>query len=328
VVHFRGFRNTDPPRLVELWNECFTGRGAVQLRTPEPLEQRLFAKWYFEPAGLIIAEEGDACIGLAHAGFGPGADSGALDHSAGVVCLIGVRPSFRRRGIGSELLKRCEDYLRQRGAQTLFAGPHTPLDPFCFGLYGGSQTSGFLTSDPAAEPFLLHHEYQVSRRTLVMQRRCGDALAGDVRAIGFRSRYEVRLSASKSLATWWQNCQFNLLEPQEFLLAEKKTDETVARALIWEMEGFSWRWQQPAVGLLALEVKENLRRQGFGRFFVGLLLRHLQEQFFEIVEIQVNEADAGPVNFFRRLGFTQVDVGQVFKKCHQSLAGRSVSDIQ
>jgi ribosomal protein S18 acetylase RimI-like enzyme len=314
VVQYRGFRNTDPPRLVGLWNECFSGRGAVRLRNSAPLEQQLFAKWYFDPAGLIVAEEDGVDIGFAHAGFGPGPTQGTLDHKTGVLCLIGVQSACRRRGIGSELLRRCETYLRERGAASLYAGPHTPLDPFCFGLYGGSQTSGFLASDAAAEPFLIRHQYRVWRTALVMQRRISDIVSGDTRAIAYRNKYELRPSVSKSLSTWWQNCQFNLLEPLEFSLMDKKTEVVAARAIVWEMEGFSCRWQQPAVGLLGIEVKENLRRQGLGKYFVGQLLRQLQEQFFDIVEIHVNEADAGAVNFFRRLGFAQVDVGKVYRK--------------
>jgi len=71
VVRYRTFRNTDPPRLVEVWNETFTGRGAVRLASSTPLERFVFSKPLFDPAGLFIAEEDERCLGFAHAGFGP-----------------------------------------------------------------------------------------------------------------------------------------------------------------------------------------------------------------------------------------------------------------
>ena len=55
MIEYRCFRNTDPPRLVEVWNQAFTGRGTVGLRTATPLERFVFAKTYFDPAGLIVA---------------------------------------------------------------------------------------------------------------------------------------------------------------------------------------------------------------------------------------------------------------------------------
>src|SRR5688572_10695523 len=55
VVQYRSFRNTDPPRIVDVWNECFTGRGAVTLRNSTPLETLVFAKPIFDPAGFFLA---------------------------------------------------------------------------------------------------------------------------------------------------------------------------------------------------------------------------------------------------------------------------------
>ena len=39
-----------------------------------------------------------------------------------------------------------------------------------------------------------------------------------------------------------------------------------------------------------------------------------QEQFLEVVEIQVNEADTAAASFFQRLGFSHVDIGHVYQK--------------
>ena len=144
MVHYRTFRNTDPPQLTQVWNEVFAGNGGVRLASNNALEYCVFSKPYFDPAGLILAEEDGNCLGFGHGGFGPDAAGVGLSTQAGVVCLIGVQPAQRRRGIGRQLLERCEAYLRGRGARTLFAGQHPPLSPFYHGLYGGSELPGFL----------------------------------------------------------------------------------------------------------------------------------------------------------------------------------------
>src|SRR5439155_4982661 len=89
----------------------------------------------------------------------------------GVLCLIGVKPSHQRQGIGAELLKRSEQYLRDRGAAILTAGGHWPNNPFYMGLYGGCESPGFLLSDRLAEPFFLKQGYTLDKKILVLQRK-------------------------------------------------------------------------------------------------------------------------------------------------------------
>src|SRR5207237_9658598 len=105
-------------------------------------------------------EEDGVRVGCAHAAFGANEAESALCQDKGVLCLIGVRPAFQRRGIGGNLLQRCESYLRERGATAFYAGLMHPLNPFYFGLYGGSELPGVLDSDAAMGPFLRKHGYQ------------------------------------------------------------------------------------------------------------------------------------------------------------------------
>src|SRR4051812_29352291 len=106
-VRVRTFCNTDPPRLVDLWNQVFTGRGAALLPNSTLLERYVLGKQLFDPHGLFIAEDdAGACIGFAHASLAETPD-------VGVVCLLGVRPESRRHGVASELLRQCEASLRE-----------------------------------------------------------------------------------------------------------------------------------------------------------------------------------------------------------------------
>src|SRR5262249_21176838 len=157
-----------------------------------PLERFACSKLFFDPEGLILAEEDGRCVGFVHAGFGANARGDALERQSGVTCLLAVSPPFRRRGIGSELLRHSENYLRTRGAQRLGAGSLAPLDPFYLGIYGGSELPGFLDSDAAAESFFTHRGYRLCRSTHVLQRRLSTAVkVFDTRFIGYRQRFEL-----------------------------------------------------------------------------------------------------------------------------------------
>jgi ribosomal protein S18 acetylase RimI-like enzyme len=315
VVSYRQFRNTDPPALVDVWNEAFGGRGAVRLRTSAPLERHALAKPHFDPPGLIVAEENGTLLGLCHAGFGANREEKALDYSTGVISLLGVRAAQRRRGIGAELLRRGEAYLRERGATQLFAGGMNPLDPFYLGMYGGSDLPGVLASDPGVEAFLTKHGYKPVRSSLVFQRRLNVALKViDPRFANHRLRFDVRVTPRLSRMSWWQECVFGLVEPLEFLLEEKPGGKFAGRALAWEMEGFTWRWNVPSVGVSRLEIREDLRRQGLAKFFMSQILRYVQDQFFELAEVQVPEPNESAVKLCRSLGFEQVDVGRQYQR--------------
>jgi ribosomal protein S18 acetylase RimI-like enzyme len=314
VIQYRTFRNGDPPGLADVWNACFTGRAAVRLQGPAWLEYFTFAKPYFDPAGLFVALGEGKAVGFAHAGFGPDETEAALDQAAGVLCLLGVAPSHRRQGVGSELLRRCEEYLKERGARSLTAGPVAPANPFTFGLYGGSASAGFLDSDPLARPFFERHGYRAEEVAAVFQRRLDRPVESpDGRFAAHRLRYEIQAGPCTHL-TWWLECVAGPLELHEYRLTDRLTAHTAARAVLWEMEPFAPRWNEHPVGVLRLEVEPAMRRQGLAKFLLAQSLRHLREQYFGLVEVHAPPGDVAAAGLLRGLGFEQVDTGRRFLK--------------
>jgi ribosomal protein S18 acetylase RimI-like enzyme len=309
VIQYRSFINTDPPGLVDVWNESFTGRGAAALRSATLLEYFIFSKPYFDPDGLIVAADGAKLVGFVLAGFGPAADGSQLDMSAGLINLIGVIPARRKQGVGSELALRAEAYLRRRGANTLSAGPMDPVNPFTFGLYGGSGSPGFLDSDAAARPFFERRGYKAVQTTLVFQRPLDrPPVVADARFASCRQRYDIEVGP-RSGTTWWQECVFGPLELHDYRLMEKATGKRVARASLWEMETYAPTWNEHAVGVAELETPPEGRRKGLAKFLMAQILRHLHEQFFTVAEIQAADTNTAALSLIRGLGFTQVDRG-------------------
>lgn len=317
LLHYRTYCNFDPPGIVEVWNEAFAGRGAVQLKSAAPLEKFVFAKPYFDPAGLIIACDGPAVVGFAHCGFGPNKNETALATATGVICMLGVRSSHRGRGVGSGLLERSMAYLRTKGARQIYAGQARPLTPFYWGLYGGSDFPGFLASDAAAAPFFEYQGFGACETMLVFQRRLEASLdIVDVRFAAFRRRFNVRSLARTEVGSWWEESVLGPLEPIEFRVEDTVTNRLVALADVWEMEGFSWRWGVPSAGIIGVTVRDDMRRQGIGKYLLMHVLRYLQEQYFGIVEIQVSERNQSAVRLCQSLGFEQVDFGRQFRFEH------------
>jgi ribosomal protein S18 acetylase RimI-like enzyme len=314
VIEYRRFKNADPPGLVEVWNDALTGRGAARLRTSSPLESCTLSKLFFDPEGLIVAHDGDQIVGFVHAGFGANVQGSGLDYQSGVTCMLAVRSSYRGRGIGSELLKRSEDYLRSRGARQLFAGSMAPLNPFYLGLYGGSELPGFLATDLAAEPFFTRHGYQVCRTTRVLQRRLSVPVkVFDPRFVGYRQRFELCEDAASRLGTWWQYSLFNGAEPRVFSLLDRTDNQYAAQATVWEMEGFSYRWNLPAVGVADWFVRPDLQRQGVGKYLLTQVLRRTMEELLEVMELHIPSENLPAWKVCQALGFEQVDLGRMYQ---------------
>ena len=190
-----------------------------------------------------------------------------------------------------------------------------PLTPFYFGLYGGADLPGILDTDKGAAAYLKAHGYQPADSCIVFQRHLDQPITGvDGRFANLRRKFDVRILPRIAVGSWWQECVLGLVEPVEFRLEEKASGKPVARATAWEMESFSCTWNQPAVGILDVSVRDEFRRQGLAKFLLAQLLRYLQDQYFGLAEVQALESNQPATSLFRSVGFEQVDVGRTYRK--------------
>jgi ribosomal protein S18 acetylase RimI-like enzyme len=319
VISFRRFKNTDPPALADVWNESHPARSAYPIRTPAVLERWIFSKPYFDADGLIVAvddADNGKVVGYVLAGFGPNEELTALDHSQGVICSLGIRPSVQRTGVARDLVLKAEEYLTSRGATTLRAGPRWPYCPFGFGIYGGTNAPGFLASDAGADPFFRSLGYEPAGTTFVFHKKLDAPLAvSDTRFALLRKRYETQVLRAAGVPSWWHDCVWGTLEPVEFRLLDKLSNNFLAaRAVVWELEGYGWRWGFPSAGVIDIQVRQDLRKMGLAKLLMSQILRFLQDQFFGICELHAADDQPALVALCRSVGMEQVDVGTTYIK--------------
>ncbi len=166
---FRPFRNSDPPRLAEIWREQPPQRGRMQPATAGILEQLVFSKPYFDPAGLIVALHDNVPVGFAHAGFGANDEQNAIATDIGTTYQLMVRTDHRDDALAGELLAHSEAYLRERGAKVIYAGGIRPLNAFYLGLYGGSELTGVLVGDTVFQIACRQAGYREIDRVIVLE---------------------------------------------------------------------------------------------------------------------------------------------------------------
>lgn len=315
MVEYRCFRNADPPDLLRLWHVCQLGRGAASGIDIDIFETVVFSQPYFDPQGLILATVNGEVVGFVHAGFGPNHEETHISTHRGVICAVMVAPKFRRQGIGRELMRRAEEYLRQRGAPHVFAGAATPFDPFYFGIYGGCQPAGFLESDPAAAPFVHAMGYTEHHRRLVLQRSLQDkGSPGGLRLMSIRRASKLCSPEVPAHPTWWWSTRPGRLDTLELALMPKSGGEPYASITVVGLDFYVHKWQQRGIGLMDLSVPERYRRKGYGQALLVEVCRRIREEMISIAEAHVDATDTAAFGVFQAAGFAPIDTGVVYQK--------------
>jgi GNAT superfamily N-acetyltransferase len=315
VYHFRPFRNTDPPRLAEIWRDQPPQRGIAQPVTAGILEQFVFSKPYFDPAGLIVALQDNVPVGFAHAGFGPNDEQTSLVTEIGTTYQLMLRAQHSDVALAGELLLHCETYLRDRGAKVIYAGGIRPLNAFYLGLYGGSELPGILAGDHVFNDACRQRGYREIDRVVVMLLELSSFRLPIARSLRqLRREMSTKESQAPAARNWWEACTTGAFERIRFSLSRAGASEPVADVWFWDVEPLSSSWGVPAAGMFDLKVSGEQRRKGLATFLLGDAFDRLRTRGVLLVEAQTMQHNAPALALYEKLGFKKVDEGVVYRK--------------
>jgi GNAT superfamily N-acetyltransferase len=315
LIRYRAFQNWDPPAIAEIWRHQVPLRGLMQPITPAMLEELVFAKPYFDRHGLILAVDGARPVGFVHAGFGASDDLSAIDYSQGTTCLLMVGPHERHGEIAVELLAAAEDYLRKRGATSVYAGCQFPFNPFYLGLYGSSSLQGVLASDKAWTDLVTGSHYTPGPCRWLMHRPlAGFRAPVDARLMQVRRKFQVRPATEALPDNWWEACVWSHADWWRFDLMLKNGGEPLISATFWEVLPLARAWGVRTMGLVKLDDTPEARHEGLTTFLLGEAFREMQASGIAQVEVQADEHEASLIALFQQLGFQDYDRGVLYCK--------------
>jgi ribosomal protein S18 acetylase RimI-like enzyme len=315
LIHYRPFRNGDPPAIAAVWRTQPPLRARVQHLSTTAFERLVLGKPYFDRKGLIVAVEDDQLIGFVHAGFGPSEDGSCLRTDLGVTCLAMVTPHERQAEVAAELVRQSEEYLRRSGAGVLYAGGFEPVSPFYVGLYGGSRLPGVLASDQAALDLYGSAGYREEKRHIILQRKLtGFRPVMDRRQMQLRRQCRIVKTLDPRPSSWWEGCLTTHMDCIRYGLKPSRDDPPCGKAVFWDMEPLATGWGVHARGLVELEIEEPSRRQGMATFLLGEAMREMRAHGVAFVETQARQTDTAALRLFDKLGFEEVEQGIVLRK--------------
>lgn len=118
-VIYRHAERTDHDVVVGMLGELVdeVGPRETALRVKRKLPEDVMAALSSSDVLIIVAQVGSEPVGLARADILSSDPIFRLrdDHRCGYVDQMFVRPAFRGRSIGAEMLRRCEAWFRSRG---------------------------------------------------------------------------------------------------------------------------------------------------------------------------------------------------------------------
>jgi ribosomal protein S18 acetylase RimI-like enzyme len=274
-------------------------------------------KLHFEAAGLVVAQREGQIVAFAHAGFGPAEPKGRshrLDYAMGTVALVLLQPELDDADLERGLFLNAERYLRARGASVLYAGGQTPLNPFYWGIYGGSECSGILGSHSAFLRAATRADYQPVATTEIVEVDLALPEPKDPKGALLRRQFRLEVVDDDLPSGWWEALAIGLFRPTTFRLVDKFDDRPVARARTWDIaSGFGFGDGRSRVGLIDLEVEPAHRHKGYGRHLVSEVLRHARSHSVDVVTAQTSSTNKPALGLYQSLGFEPVDNAALFR---------------
>jgi ribosomal protein S18 acetylase RimI-like enzyme len=319
VTRFRPFRNSDPPALARLWNLAVPGPATAHLLRVHELDTHAWGLATFEAAGLIVAERDGRIAGFVHAGFGPDLPVSSdrpfqLCHEIGTVAMLVVEPGPGDDDTALGLFAAAEDYLRSRGAKVLYAGGLFPLNPFYWGIYGGSEGSGIVSGHEAFHRAAIARRYVPASTTILLEADLSLPEPRDPRTPLIRRQTQLEFVEDAMPSHWWQNLALGEFPLTDARLVMKSDGAALARASTWEMRWFGRDDGRVRAGLLDLEVAPEHRRKGYARFLVGEILRRARSNLINCVEVQTAAENQPALALYASLGFVPIDQSTLYRK--------------
>lgn len=317
MTRFRPFRNDDAPALAGLWNRALPDRDVVRPLSVHEFDALVMGKLYFDADGLIVAELDGRVVGFAHAGFGPVEPAGPrhrLDTSMGTVAMLVVEPGADDPDLELGLFVEAERYLRRRGATVFYCGGHYPLNPFYWGLYGGSEFAGVLDAHGAFGAAALRAGYEPSAVATLFEADLAAAEPRDPRLTVLRRAYRVEVEDDALTDGWWDALAVGAFHPTRFLLADRGDGRVLAQAWTWDIAaGVAVNDGRARTGLVHLEVDPAHRRRGLGRLLVSECMRHARAHLADLLCAQTATTNAPALALYAALGFTPTEQATLYR---------------
>lgn len=278
------------------------------------MEAQVFAKPYFQPQNLLVAEIEGKIVGMAHlVEYGPLLSAEFHAEVANIpMILAGNIPNAAE--VEDRLVEECERRVRETSTQLLLLGGTHEPGPFYFGLAKGSCNRGAMVSDQRMIDLAERHSYEATHSWKV----CNRALRGfrppvDRTQIAARRALHVLREDDPPYTSYREACIFMQYHQTRYTLVQKLSGQRLAQLKVVQMDAFSHLRGVRTCGIVDLD-HLNAIDANQSKFFLAEMLRQISEDGTAMVEAQVSNANPTLCQLTDALGFETFDEVRIMAK--------------
>ncbi len=315
MISCRSFLNTDPPLLVKVWNRQPRQRGIAQGVTTKIMEDLVFSRPWFDPAGLVLGFRDQRLAGFVHAGFSAKADGSDLNLKHGVISQLRIVPEEGQNEVAAALIESAIAYLAKKNVVECSAASQFPWAPFYLGIYGGSRVPGVMSDDVSMMNPLLTAGFEALAEVGVFLKPLNDYRPRiDRQLMNLKRQFDFTVELDPPAFHWWEACTLGESYRVRYSLVDRSNHESVASVTYWDMQPLAGSWGARAMGMYDLRVADRFRRTGMATCVINESLKQLAQDGIGMVEAQTPLADERACGCFTKLGFGQVDTAIQLRK--------------
>ena len=211
------------------------------------------------------------------------------------------------------LIRQAEQYLIERGASVLYAGGQNPLNPFYWGIYGGSEWAGILDPHTSFHRAVMRAGYEPASTCVLLEADLTQPAPPDIRGVLKRRETHVETIEDVVPDNWWDALALGNFHLTRYRLVKKSDNAELAHATTWDMAWFSRLDGKSRVGLIEMEVSPASRRKGFGRHLVQEIFRSLRAQGTAVVSLQTNATNIAALALYEAIGFEPIGTATLYR---------------
>jgi ribosomal protein S18 acetylase RimI-like enzyme len=317
VIRLRPFRNSDPPALAALWNRALPERHVVRPLSAYEFDSLVCCKLGFERESLIVAEDESGIVGFSHSGFGPKEPAGSshkLDTSMGTIAMLAVAPDIHDSSLAQRLVDEAVSLLVRRGAQVVYAGGRYPVNPFYWGLYGGSELAGVLGADSTFHDAVRAYGFVAVSISVFLEIDVSLPEPFDPRVAQVKRSFRVETEEGALLPGWWESLALEPFRPTRFQLTDKQTGHVAASCWTWEIAlGMAVEDGYARTGLINLEVEPAYRRKGLARLLISECFKHARTLRSDRLCVQTLDTNLPALALYLGRGFERVEHATLYR---------------
>lgn len=278
------------------------------------LEAQVFAKPYFQPKNLLIAEMEGKLAGMAHLVLGGPLLSEDLRTEIANLPIILAANIPEAAEVEDALVQAAEAIVRETSATSILLGGTADPGPFYFGLAKGSCNRGALVSDKRMIDLASRHGFDNSQSWRVYSR----ALRGfrppvDRNQIAARRSLNVMREDDPPYTSYRDACIYMHQHRTRYSLVQKQNSQELAHLTVVQMEAFSHLRGVRMSGIVDMH-RLDACTEVQAQFFLAETLRQMTEEGTAVVETQVATNNAALTQVVETLGFEAIDELRLMSK--------------